>query len=317
MKKHKKRIFTLVFLFTVATVIIHIVNKVVAASACVKGMLDKGVKKYYHWRLGNVYYQKKGEGSPILLIHDMLPGGCTYEWDKIEDELAKSYTVYNLDLLGCGRSEKQQMIYTNFVYVQMIADFIHDVIGEKTDVIVSGYSSSFVVMANLNEENLFGKIMMVNPSNLNSLKKMPEMKDRILKKILEVPVFGTLIYHMVVSREEISNLFIENMFFDPFHLDEEFLDAYYEASHHGGAYAKTVYVNYASKFMNISIDRGVQKLDVPVMIVEGQAENNGKAIVADYRKLNESIEAVTIASTKHFPHLEDPEAFLDQVEKFF
>ena len=50
--------------------------------------------------------QKKGKGSPILLIHDMLPGGSGYEWTRIEDELALEHTVYNLDLPGCGRSEK-------------------------------------------------------------------------------------------------------------------------------------------------------------------------------------------------------------------
>ena len=42
----------------------------------------------------------RGKGSPILLIHDMLPGGSGYEWGKIEDDLALEHTVYNLDLPG-------------------------------------------------------------------------------------------------------------------------------------------------------------------------------------------------------------------------
>ena len=66
--------------------------------------------------------QKKGTGSPILLIHDALPGASGYEWSKIEDELAVDHTVYTVDLLGCGRSDKPSITYTNFVYVQMICD---------------------------------------------------------------------------------------------------------------------------------------------------------------------------------------------------
>lgn len=163
MNKHSKRLLTLAALATTTTATIHIINKVIAASACLKEMLDTDVRNYYHWRFGDIYYTKKGKGSPILLIHDMLPGGSGYEWTRIEDELALEHTVYNLDLPGCGRSEKPGMTYTNFVYVQAICDFIKNVIGEKTDIIVNGYSASFVVMACHNEKTLFNKIMMVNP----------------------------------------------------------------------------------------------------------------------------------------------------------
>lgn len=95
------------------------------------------------------------------MIHDMLPGGSGYEWGKIEDDLAVEHTVYNLDLPGCGRSEKSGITYTNFVYVQAICDFIKNVIGEKTDVIVNGYAVSFCCVACHNEKELFNKIMMV------------------------------------------------------------------------------------------------------------------------------------------------------------
>lgn len=88
----------------------------------------------------HLLYQK-GTGSPILLIHDTLPGASGYEWSKIEDELAIDHTVYTVDLLGCGRSDKSSITYTNFVYVQMISDFIKKIIGQKTDVIASGFQA--------------------------------------------------------------------------------------------------------------------------------------------------------------------------------
>ena len=56
------------------------------------------------------------------------------------------------------------MTYTNFVYVQVICDFIRNVIGEKTDVIASGFSGSFAVMACRNENALFNKLVLVNSS---------------------------------------------------------------------------------------------------------------------------------------------------------
>ena len=317
MNKHSKRLLTLAALATTTTATIHIINKVIAASAYLKEMLDTDVRNYYHWRFGDIYYTKKGKGSPILLIHDMLPGGSGYEWTRIEDELALEHTVYNLDLPGCGRSEKSGMTYTNFVYVQAICDFIKNVIGEKTDVIVNGYSASFVVMACHNEKTLFDKIMMVNPVSLTSLKQMPGRKEKLLRKCLEIPVFGTLVYHMVVSRSAVNDDFIENYAFDPFHPDRELQDAYYEAAHKGGYYAKCLYSSQSAKYMNINIRHAVESIDNSIYIVEGEDEPNGAAIVEAYQKVNPAIESATISCSKHFPHIENVEAFLEQVGAFF
>ena len=317
MNKHSKRLLTLATLVTTTTATIHIINKVIAASACLKEMLDTDVRNYYHWRFGDIYYTKKGKGSPILLIHDMLPGGSGYEWTRIEDELALEHTVYNLDLPGCGRSEKSGMTYTNFVYVQAICDFIKNVIGEKTDVIVNGYSASFVVMACHNEKTLFNKIMMVNPVSLTSLKQMPGRKEKLLRKCLEIPVFGTLVYHMVVSRSAVNDDFIEKYAFDPFHPDRELQDAYYEAAHKGGYYAKCLYSSQSAKYMNINIRHAVESIDNSIYIVEGEDEPNGAAIVEAYQKVNPAIESATIPCSKHFPHIENVEAFLEQVGAFF
>ena len=74
--------------------------------------------------LGTFIIPKRELGHRFFLIHDTLPGASGYEWSKIEDELAIDHTVYTVDLLGCGRSDKSSITYTNFVYVQMISDFI-------------------------------------------------------------------------------------------------------------------------------------------------------------------------------------------------
>ena len=50
---------------------------------------------------------------------------------KVIDKLAENHAVYALDLLGCGRSEKPKITYTNYLYVQLISDFIKNVIHEK------------------------------------------------------------------------------------------------------------------------------------------------------------------------------------------
>lgn len=78
-------------------------------------------------------------------------------------------------------------------------------------------------------------------------------------------------------------------------------DAYYEAAHKGGCYAKNVYANKISKYMNIDITRALKEIDNSLYIVEGEAENNGEATVEAYQNINPSVETVTLNETKHFP----------------
>ena len=68
-----------------------------------------------------------------------MPGASGYEWNAVTKELATEHTVYTIDLLGCGRSEKPEITYTNFVFAQLLCDFAKNVIKEETDVIASGF----------------------------------------------------------------------------------------------------------------------------------------------------------------------------------
>lgn len=317
MTKHKHKIITFAALMTTSTGVIHFINRTVAAAAQFRQLLGITNTKTFEWRFGNINYTKKGNGTPVLLIHDMLPGASGYEWNKVEESIAADHTVYTIDLLGCGRSEKPGITYTNFVYVQMICDFIREVIGQKTDIIASGFSGSFAVMACHNEKELFNKIMLINPPSLSRLKQMPSKKDRLLKFALEIPVFGTLVYHMLVSHENVNNMFIEKMYFNPFHVDSVMTDAYYESAHKGGCYAKYLYSSLISKYMNINISHAVKSLDNSIYIVEGEAETNGKSITDEYCTLNPAIETAIIPESRHIPHIEKPESFLEQIKIFF
>ena len=69
--------------------------------------------------------------------------------------------------------------------------------------------------------------------------------------------------------------------------------------------------------MNINIRHAVESIDNSIYIVEGEAENNGEAIVEAYQNVNPSVEVAILKEAKHFPHVEVPEQFLEQVGIFF
>ena len=59
-----------------------------------------------------------------FLIHDLKPESSSYEWKRVVKALAKKHTVYTIDLLGCGYSDKPNITYTAYMYTQLLNDFI-------------------------------------------------------------------------------------------------------------------------------------------------------------------------------------------------
>lgn len=311
MKKNKHRLVTLGILFTVASGIIYLINRIVFASATLKDLLKSSADNYYNWRFGKIYYKKKGSGSPILLIHDLTVYSSAYEWKIVIDKLSKDHTVYAIDLLGCGRSEKPRITYTNYLYVQLISDFIKNVIHEKTDVIASGYSGSFTVLACHNESSLFGKIFLVNPPELSALNKIPGKRSKLYKFLLELPVFGTLVYNMITCQSNVQLLFTEKYLYNPFDVSAEMIDTYYEAAHKGFSNSKFLLASIIGCYTNNSINHALREIDQSIILISGQGEENVKAVQESYVTINPSIETCYIERTKHLPHMESGSRFVE------
>lgn len=311
MKKNKHKLLTAGILFTAATGVIHIVNHTIFTTATLKDLLKSSANNYYDWRFGKIYYKKKGHGSPLLLIHDLTVYSSAYEWNKVIDKLAENHTVYALDLLGCGRSEKPKITYTNYLYVQLISDFIKNVIHEKTDIVASGFSGSFSLLACHNENELFGKLVLVNPPSLSALSKAPSKRNKLYKFILELPVFGTLIYNMRTCQSNIQLLLTEQYLFNPFLASAEIIDTYYEASHKGYGNARFLLSSIVGNYTNNSVTHALKDIDNSIVVINGEAEPQREETKESYLKCNPAIEHFNIPKAKHLPQLESADKLLE------
>lgn len=311
MKKNKHKLLTAGVLFTAAAGVIHIVNHAIFTTATLKDLLKSSANNYYAWRFGKVYYKKKGHGSPLLLIHDLTVYSSAYEWNKVIDKLAENHTVYALDLLGCGRSEKPKITYTNFLYVQLISDFIKNVIREKTDIVASGFSGSFVLLACHNESELFGKLSLINPPSLSGLSKAPTKRNKLYKFILELPIFGTLIYNMKTCQSNIQLLLTEQYLYNPFLASAEIIDTYYEASHKGYGNARFLLSSIVGNYTNNNVTHALKDINNSIVIINGDAEAQREETKDSYLKCNPAIEYFNITKAKHLPQLENPDNLLE------
>lgn len=282
-------------------------NKFIDFTAKYRGLTLDENDNYYKWRNGTIFYQKKGTGSPILLIHDLNPISSSYEWSKVIKQLSQTHTVYAIDLIGCGKSDKPSFTYVNYMYVQLLNDFIQNVIGEKTDLVVTGESFSFAVMAARMNQNCIGKITAINPTDITYNVQSPDKKTDLIKKTLELPLIGTFIYNLIANTKTINHQFTRKYFKDTSKIPPNLPDIYYECAHLQGSNGKYLYASILGKYTNINIIHALKMIDNPIQFILTEASNDD---VTEYTKYNDHITIDRIANNKYIPQLENPKDIL-------
>ena len=312
----KKRIKVIIALTGLTLGTLHIINRIITSTSTSKELLPKPNSSTFKWRFGEIHYTKKGTGKPVLLIHDLTTGSSGYEFHKIENKLAKANEVYTIDLLGYGLSDKPNVTYTNFLFVELITEFIKKVIGKRTDVITSGDSSAIAVMACHNNPDIINKMIFINPQDVAKLSKIPGKRKKMLKFLLETPILGTFIYNMFHTKKSITNRFMNEYFYNAGKIEDSDINAYMEAAHYKDFSSKFTTASYLSNYTNININHALSEIDYSMYIISGLEKENAEEITERYLQFNSSIEYCSIDDTKQLPHLEAPEKTLEAIQLY-
>lgn len=318
MKNNGKKIAviaTLTSLAAVTTATIHVINSLIDKKADT-GLLEKENTFTYNWRLSPVTYKKFGTGSPILLLHELSACSSSFEWSQVITSMAENHTVYVLDLPGCGLSEKPNVTYTNFFFVELITDFVKNMIQEPCDVIATGISASIAATSCNCESSLFRKLILVNPASPQQLGQIPGTRSRFRRGLLSIPIFGTMLYHMLISRKMLTREFTQRLFFDAAKVDPAYIETYYESGHKDASKGRFLMSSITGHYVYFHIAHALQSIDNDIVIIGGDKQEYIQDTIQAYQRMNPAIEAVLTRDTKHLPQLESPEEFLKQISVY-
>ena len=312
--KNRYKILTISSLIFLAGSSIYGINKFINSSALRKNFLGlDSSSHFYNWRFGKIYYEKTGSGSPLLLIHDLAPYASSFQWNQLVSKLSKKHTVYTIDLLGCGRSDHPNITYTNFLYVQLICDFIEEIIKTKTDVIASKFSSSFTITACNIHSSLFNRLILINPEEFSKLNQLPTSSTKIRKFLLELPLIGNLVYNMLNTKNSIELLFTEKFYDNPFHVNQKEIDVWYESAHKDNGKGRYLLASLVGNYMNFNIIHSLKSINNSIYIICGEHKENQSTIIQQYTDYNPAIEFSIITDTKELPELEDSSSLLETI----
>lgn len=325
MKKYQKVIAAIGGTLAAGITGMHYANVLISKHACKEELLYYQEGSYYSFRFGNIFYTKQGSGHPLLLIHQLHPTSSHIEFKSLTEELSAHYTVYTLDLLGCGRSDKPAITYTAYLYVQLINDFIKNVIGEPTHIIASGTSASPLLISCSIEPSLYDKLILINPPSLQTGNQIPNTYRRLFKSLIDTPILGTFFYHIGVSKRHITRKLEKKIFYSPTNntsssyllRQKKKCAAYlYEGAHFNGSGSKYLYSSIKARYMNANTANAIKNINNSIYIIMGKDEPGCIDTLSEYKSLNCAIETSILPKTKRVPHLESPSRFLHIAEIF-
>lgn len=312
MKKAIKRLITLSALTTAG---IHVANYLIEEQATRKNILTTRDGHFYHWKFGEIFYTKEGKGSPILLVHNLTPDSSGYEWIKMKHILSKEHTVYTIDLLGCGRSEKPAVTYTNYLYVQLINDFIDTVIGEPTNIVTSGHSCSFALMSHMMKEENILSFQLINPTGTEERCELGKKNGPLTKVIMGMPILGTYIYNLLMRKTYIKNQCNNDYCSKYYFVTPDMVDAYYESAHLNRSRGRYLFASIFGHYTNVNITRALLANKVPLHIIESEARAKEESVVENYQYYCKHATSSIIPGTECLPHIEAPRKVYDDLIK--
>lgn len=311
--KLKEKILSALTLTVASASAISVINKIIFAkseSHVYSSRFPTNLPLTYHWRFGQIRYKKSGTGRPILLVHSIDPCMNSYEWKKLVLPLSQNHTVYTLDLIGCGFSEKPGFLYTNFLYVQLINDFVKDIVGRRTDVICSGNASSVILMACRTNDSLFDQITLLNPDSIATSMQMPTSKSKLSRYFYTLPIIGTLGYNIAFSKHMLKDRFFKDSSIMPSVCLSNDLQHFYNNSHIGGYYCKMLYASLRGKYMNVNVSNALREINNSILLVGGDRVDNIQEILMEYQQLNPAVEISILEKTGRYIALDSPEKLL-------
>lgn len=306
----KNKIKNSILFLSFVGITIHLINKAMETVSLFSNRLSNYDNQYYEWRFGKIRFTKKGAGCPILLLHDLIPGSSQYEFNAIVTTLSKTNEVYAIDLLGYGLSDKPNLTYTNYLYVQLISDFIKKIIGKKTDILATGSSFSIALMACHNDPEIINRIVGINPESIYNLNMIPSNYSKIQKFLLDSPILGTFIFNLLTTRKNIEFDFKENYIHNQTIIGIDLIEAYLESCRINKSSSKYAVSSFIAKYTNTNILHALKEINNSIYLICGKEESEVATLIDNYTYYNSSIESSIVNNAKHFPHLEEPKEFI-------
>jgi pimeloyl-ACP methyl ester carboxylesterase len=246
-------------------------------------------------RDGSIFYRHQGEGDALILIHSM--GLSSELWSQNMEQLSNKFSVYAIDLLGHGDSDKPDLNYEVIDHARSLIEFLDALNINKARVIGSSIGALISIdMATQFPDRIEKQVLVACPVHLTRWESL----ESLMWLALRYDRHGNPIPQTV---EQMKFLYVDTT--------QEIADWTNDLKNKAGQWCKKDQIALALW----EIGDKFEKIRCPTLTVYGTEDlllKNEKIFLDGIA----SARGIRIEGSSHFPQKEKPEAFNDAVLEF-
>jgi pimeloyl-ACP methyl ester carboxylesterase len=223
------------------------------------------------------------------------------------DYLARGNTVYTIDLLGFGRSDRPAIRYSARLFISLISDFVHQVVTQPCVLVATSLSGAYAIVLGARDPERFPAIALIAPTGLVRLNRPAGVTSEAGRLAVETPIVGTAMFNALVSKRSLR-YYLEKTYADDTIVTDDLVDIYYWAAHQRGA--RHAPGAFLSGHLNIDVRHALRRLTQPALLVWG--EEGSAAPIEEYRgfrAIKPDMELAVLTPAGDLPHDERPDDF--------
>lgn len=251
--------------------------------------------------------------SPMIFLHGF--GASIGHWRYGLQHLSRSHTVYALDLLGFGASQKAIASYDTFLWADLVRDFWLTFIAEPAILVGNSVGSLIALVAAARYPEMAKGVVAISlPDPAAQTEAVPPwmlpIVEAIQNTVASPPVLRTLFY--VIRRRSLVRRWAKFAYENPDAVNDELVDILARpATDRGAARAFSILFKVmGSSRLGPGVKTLLPQVNVPILILWGKQDRlipPSFANPSQYVEYNSNIKFVELERGGHCPQDECPE----------
>jgi pimeloyl-ACP methyl ester carboxylesterase len=276
-----------------------------------------GTQRRWTWRGYDIFATQTGSGPLVLLVHGIYAGASSYEYRKLFPLLARNHRVVAFDLLGCGLSDRPNIVYTGELFVEQIVDALGEFGAEPTTLVGSSLGGAFAIRAAARASDRVAQLVAICPTGLAGiLDGDPKPAQRAVTTLIRAPFVGEMFFNALASRPSLRWFLQHQSYAEKSTVTPEIVDHYYAVTHQPGSRYVPAY--FVGGGLNVNVARDLPFITAPMLIAWGEhpPSVNPATNANEYLELARDGSLAIFARSGLLPHEEEPEAVNVAIEGF-
>lgn len=277
----------------------------------------KNSGSYFQYRNRQIFWKREGAGETLLLIHGFPTS--SWDWWKIWDSLIQKYTVYTLDMIGYGFSDKpMDFNYTIAAQVDLWEFFLKENKISEFHILAHDFGDTVVqeMLARV-KENPSYELEIQSVCFLNG-GMFPETNFPTFTQRMLLTPLGVILKHFM-GRNTLAKNF-KKIFGKNTQATENEIDEFWEVvDYNSGKNVIPKLIKYLKERDTYKIRwrEAIQYTNIPKRLIDGGVDPiSGKHMAEFYKEIVPNADVIVLQEIGHYPQVEAPEQVLFHYYEF-